>query len=132
MGGSWDVDGCTTVLTSLDSTFCECSKFGSYAVVAELAHTPGYPKPWGWLSILADVGRGISIAALFLLVAGVVLRSEVGHDMFYIIRTHFSLCLMAGLVTDIVMDHVDLTDRHTNWGLAAVQVYGKMEFLSCI
>ena len=122
MGGSWDIDGCTTVITSLDSTYCECSKFGSYAVLAELTHTPGYPEPWGWLRTVADVGRGVSIASLVIFVVGVAVRSEVRHDMFYLIRTHFSLCLMTGLVINVVMDHVDLTDRHLNLGLAALQV----------
>jgi hypothetical protein len=68
VNGGWDTDGCTTVLTEQDQTNCECSRFGSYTVVAEMIETPWVKEEAGWLKVIKYTGFFFSIPSLLVLV----------------------------------------------------------------
>ena len=102
--GGWDGTGCTTVLTGPVSTICECFKFGTYAVLAEMIEPPGYPEEWEWLEIVANVGYGLSILSLLLFTLGIVFKRTLLTDMFYILRLSFAVSYLVGLTSMWVAD----------------------------
>jgi hypothetical protein len=67
--GAWDSSHCTTVVTEWDTTVCECSKFGTYAVLAILTEDPSVASDFTWLRIVKYVGMALSILLTAVLVA---------------------------------------------------------------
>ena len=121
--GAWDSDGCMTLLTDPVSTVCECGQFGSYAVIAELAEAPAYPEQWEWLDIVCNVGYGLSLFSLVLFVVGILLRSEIRSDMFFILRCHFAIYLMVAIGAMVSADLMDLNDRHLNMIISGIKYF---------
>ena len=124
--GAWDGTGCTTLLTGPVSTICECFKFGSYGVLAEMIEAPKYPQEWHWLSLVANIGYGVSIFSLLLFTLGIMFKNVLMADMFYTLRLHFSGSYLIGLasmwVADLTLETL-LLDRHNNIILSALQQY---------
>lgn len=54
--GAWDDTGCKVTRTDDSKTDCECSNFGSYAVLAELLEAPDEADKAMWVLILKWVG----------------------------------------------------------------------------
>ncbi len=67
-GGSWDADKCTTVLTEQTNTVCECSTFGTVAVIIEKVEPPYVTPEYGWLTITKYAGYIISIIVLLIFI----------------------------------------------------------------
>ena len=133
--GGWDGTGCTTVLTGPVSTICECFKFGTYAVLAEMIEPPGYPEEWEWLEIVANVGYGLSILSLLLFTLGIIFKRTLLTDMFYILRLSFAVSYLVGLtsmwVADLTTETI-LEDRHNNIAISALQQYWYQAAALCL
>jgi hypothetical protein len=62
--GGWDAGPCTTLINEQDTTVCECSEFGTYAIMAELVKAPEYPENFQWLKAVHFMGYVVSIFLL--------------------------------------------------------------------
>ena len=51
VGGGWDAAGCTTIISDQSGTTCECSRFGTIAVVAELVEEPKRQPEFLWMKV---------------------------------------------------------------------------------
>lgn len=62
--GGWDASGCTTIITEQTSTTCECSTFGTFAVVAEIVQDPFVPEEDVWVKVIKYCGFFFSLICL--------------------------------------------------------------------
>ena len=72
---AWDASDCTTVLTEQEMTVCECSTFGTVAVIAEIVEEPSRPDDYLWLIIVKYVGYVLSLVALAAFVIVIMITS---------------------------------------------------------
>ena len=71
--GAWDDTPCKVVATDDEKTNCECSKFGMYAVLAELLEAPDEANGAMWILIIKWVGIILGTILLTLFIAVVFL-----------------------------------------------------------
>ena len=73
MNGAWDDTDCKVTATDDEKTNCECSNFGSYAVLAELLESPDPADGAFWILILKWVGIILGTILLTVFIAIVFL-----------------------------------------------------------
>ena len=50
--GGWDPAACTTIISDQSGTTCECNRFGTIAIVAELVEEPTRPPEFLWTKVI--------------------------------------------------------------------------------
>ena len=70
--GGWDSSLCRTLVTENTGTVCECAGFGTYAVIAEIAHDPQAPDEYTWVQVIKYCGFICSIACLVVFILVIV------------------------------------------------------------
>jgi len=111
--GAWDDTGCKVTHTDDSKTNCECSYFGSYAVLAELLEAPTQADGAMWVLALKWVGiiLGTLLLAGFI---GIVFVSVVVGEMFHQIRMWTCLSYMIANILMLLSDIGICDGRHSN------------------
>jgi len=120
--GAWDDSGCVITATDDEKSECECSQFGSYAVLSEMLDAPNPDDKAIW--ILALKWLGIIIGTLLLLIfIAVVFLSVVVGEMFHQLRMY---CCLSYLIANLLMligDTSICEDRHSNMAISMALMY---------
>lgn len=121
--GGWDASGCTTIITEQTSTTCECSTFGTFAVVAEIVQDPFVPEEDVWVKVIKYCGFFFSLICLVPMMV-VIALSPVLHDMFHWLRFHSALNFFISLIVILITQSESICEeRTTNILFSGLQQY---------
>lgn len=114
ISGAWDTDGCTTVMSELDSTTCECAKFGTYALAAEKIERPEGKNDFTWLLVSRYIGFSVSIVSLLIFVIVIVVSRHL-WEMFHLMRLNTGICYLLAMLFHFLAELEAIReDRHIN------------------
>jgi len=120
--GAWDDTSCKVTYTDEEKTNCECSEFGSYAVLAEMLQQPDMDDNDTWVMIVKHIGIIIGTVLLTIFVAVVFLSVVVG-EMFHQLRMYCCLSYMIANLLMLVGDTTVCDDRHNNMAISMCLMY---------
>ena len=122
-GGAWDAEGCTTVMSEQDSTTCECSKFGSYALAAEKIERPEPKRDFTWLVVSRYIGFVVSIISLLIFVI-IIGASKHLWEMFHLMRLNTGICYLFALFFHFLSELESIReDRHNNAAFSSLILF---------
>ena len=107
--GAWDTDGVKLVHASDTAATCHSTKFGTFAIIAEIEDEPFAANDELWLKITKYVGYGLSIAFLLVFI-GFVFMSKHLWEMFHVIGMNMAFAMMMGHIFMLVTDSNSVRD----------------------
>ena len=121
--GAWDSDGCTTVMSQQDSTTCECSKFGTFALAAEKIVKPEGKHDYTWLLVSRYIGFVVSILSLLIFVI-IICANKHLWEMFHLLRLNTGICYLFALFFHFLSE-LDLIreNRHINAAFSSLILF---------
>ena len=123
LSGAWDAEGCTTVMSEQDSTTCECSKFGSYALAAEKIERPEPKRDFTWLVVSRYIGFSVSILSLLIFVI-IIGASKHLWEMFHLMRLNTGICYLFALFFHFLSEMESIReDRHNNAAFSSLILF---------
>jgi len=120
--GAWDDSGCVITATDDEKSHCECSNFGSYAVLSEMLEAPNPNDKAIWILAIKWIGIIIGTILLTIFIAVVFLSVVVG-EMFHQLRMY---CCLSYLIANLLMligDTSVCEDRHSNMAISMALMF---------
>ena len=122
--GAWDPTPCVMTETDVNKTSCECSQFGSIAIISEASERYTISgSECSALRFVKYIGIGVSgLVCLAFIVA--CITSKHVWDMFHCLRMHFFICWIGIISTHFVTDFDSIRDdTHINLLVGMIQAY---------
>jgi len=112
--GGWDATFCTTVMSEQDSTTCECSEFGTYALAAEKIEQPEGKEDFTWLQVSRYIGFCVSLLSLAIFIIIIAANRHL-WEMFHLIRLNTGIAYFFALLFHFISEVPAIReDRHNN------------------
>ena len=108
-GGAWDTEGVKLVHVGDSAATCHSTKFGTFAIIAEIEDEPWEPEDALWLTITKYVGYSISIILLLAFIVVVFMNKQL-WEMFHLLAMNMALALLMGHIFMIVTDADSVRD----------------------
>ena len=121
--GAWDAESCTTVMSEQDSTTCECSQFGTYALAAEKIEQPEGKEDYTWLMVVRYIGFSVSLICLTVFILIIACNKHL-WEMFHLIRLNTGICYFLALFFHFLSElEVIREDRHNNAAFSSLILF---------
>jgi len=91
--GAWDTEGVKTVFVNDGTAECSSTRFGTFAIIAEIEDQPYAPEDELWLLVTKSVGYGLSIICLIAFIIIVLLKKYL-WEMFHVIGLNTAVALL--------------------------------------
>lgn len=93
--GAWDIEGVKLVHAGDSAATCHSTKFGTFAIIAEIEDEPSVDEDEMWLLVTKYVGYTISLILLVVFIV-VVLVSRYLWDMFHLFILNLAIAMLLG------------------------------------
>ena len=93
--GAWDTDGVKLVYIGDSAATCHSTRFGTFAIIAEIEDEPSVDQDELWLRVVKYIGYGISLALLLIFII-IILVSKYLWDMFHLFSLNLAIAMTLG------------------------------------